>query len=212
MNESVAGRSERDELSPLRPRWEWSADEIKRIGRVVGMIAEHLTTLPEKPVFRPFPAELAAKYLDSKPPELGQEADDILAAFARDIEPYPFGNAHPHSYGWVNSPPVVLGIFAEALAAAMNPSCAGGNHAAIYVERELINWFKQIIGFPPESMGLLVSGGSIAALTGLAVARQAQCGFDIRTHGVQGTSSIEVLPHWRRPWLSPEGNRADGHR
>ena len=80
MNESVAGRSERDELSPLRPRWEWSADEIKRIGRVVGMIAEHLTTLPEKPVFRPFPVELDAKYLDSKPPELGQEADDILAA------------------------------------------------------------------------------------------------------------------------------------
>ena len=78
MNESVAGRSERDELAPLRPRWEWSADEIKRIGRVAGMIAEHLTTLPEKPVFRPFPAELAAKYLDSKPPELGQEADDIL--------------------------------------------------------------------------------------------------------------------------------------
>jgi hypothetical protein len=159
MNESVAGRSERDELSPLRPRWEWSADEIKRIGRVVGMIAEHLTTLPEKPVFRPFPAELAAKYLDSKPPELGQEADDILATFARDIEPYRFGNAHPRSYGWVNSPPVALGIFAEALAAAMNPSCAGGNHAAIYVEHELINWFKQIIGFPPESMGLLVSGG-----------------------------------------------------
>jgi hypothetical protein len=49
MNESVAGRSERDELSPLRPRWEWSADEIKRIEyRVVGMIAEHLTTLPDK--------------------------------------------------------------------------------------------------------------------------------------------------------------------
>jgi hypothetical protein len=60
MNESVAGRSERDKLSPLRPRWEWSANEIKRIGyRVGGMIAEHLTTLPEKPVFRPFPAELA---------------------------------------------------------------------------------------------------------------------------------------------------------
>ncbi|HWX32049.1 MAG TPA: hypothetical protein VNZ53_32035 [Steroidobacteraceae bacterium] len=47
--------------------------------RVVGMIAEHLTTLPEKPVFRSFSVELAAKYLDSKPPELG-EADDILAA------------------------------------------------------------------------------------------------------------------------------------
>ena len=49
MSESLAGGSERDELSPLRPRWEWSAHEFKRIGyRVVGMIAEHLTTLPEK--------------------------------------------------------------------------------------------------------------------------------------------------------------------
>ena len=190
MNDSLAGTSERDELRPLRPRWEWSSDEIRRIGhRVVDMIAEHLTTLPEKPVFRPFPPELVAKYLDSNVPESSQEADDILATFAREIEPYAFGNGHPRFYGWVNSPPVVLGIFAEALAAAMNPSCAGGNHAAIYVEREVINWFKQIVGFPPESMGLLVSGGSIAALTALAVARQAQCGFDIRTHGVQGTSA-----------------------
>jgi aromatic-L-amino-acid/L-tryptophan decarboxylase len=86
---------------PLSDReWEWSADEIKLIGyRVVGMIASHLTTLPEKPVFRPFPAELAVKCLDSKPPELGQEADDILATFAPDIEPYPFGNGHPRLTG-----------------------------------------------------------------------------------------------------------------
>jgi aromatic-L-amino-acid/L-tryptophan decarboxylase len=187
MNESLAGRSEGDELRFLRPRWEWSSDEIRRIGhRVVDMIAEHLTTLPEKPVFRPFPPELVAKYLDSNVPESGQEADDILASFAREIEPYPFGNGHPRFYGWVNSPPVVLGIFAEALAAAMNPSCAGGNHAAIYVEREVINWFKQIVGFPAESMGLLVSGGSMAALTALAVARQVQCGYDVRTQGMQG--------------------------
>jgi glutamate/tyrosine decarboxylase-like PLP-dependent enzyme len=190
MNESPVRASKRHKLRPRRPRWEWSADEIRRIGyRVVDMIAEHLTALPEEPVFRPFPPELASNYLDSKPPESGQEADDILAAFARDIEPYPFGNGHPRFYGWVNSPPVVLGIFADALAAAMNPSCAGGNHAAIYVEREVINWFKQIVGFPAESMGLLVSGSSMAALTGLAVARQVQCDYDLRTRGLQGASA-----------------------
>jgi hypothetical protein len=71
----------------------------------------------------------------------------------------------------------------------MNPSCAGGNHAAIYVECEVINWFKQIVGFPAESMGLLVSGGSMAALTGLAVARHVQCGYDVRTQGLQGASA-----------------------
>ena len=69
MNESLAGGSERDELCTLRPRREWSADKIKRIGYCAAdMIAQHLTTLPEKPVFRPFPPDLAAKYLDSKAP------------------------------------------------------------------------------------------------------------------------------------------------
>jgi glutamate/tyrosine decarboxylase-like PLP-dependent enzyme len=153
------------------------------------MIAEHLTTLPERPVFQPFPPELAAKRLDSRAPEEGQDPDEVLEAFSREVEPYPFGNGHPQFFGWVNSPPAVMGIFAEALAAAMNPSCAGGNHAAIYVEREVINWLKQIIGFPADSMGLLVSGGSMAALTGLAVARHVRCGFDVRKGGLQGDSA-----------------------
>jgi aromatic-L-amino-acid decarboxylase len=190
MNDTQGKTSKSQGLRHLNPRWEWSAEEIRRVGyRVVDMIAEHLTTLPEKPAFRPFPVGLAAKYLDSKPPEEGQEADAILDAFAGDIEPYPFGNGHPRFYGWVNSPPAVMGIFADALAAAMNPSCAGGNHAAVYVEREVINWFKQIVGFPAEGMGLLVSGGSMAALTALAVARHVQCGYDVRTQGLQGSSA-----------------------
>jgi glutamate/tyrosine decarboxylase-like PLP-dependent enzyme len=122
-------------------------------------------------------------------PESGREPDEILSTFAREIEPHPFGNGHPRFYGWVNSPPAVMGIFAEALAAAMNPSCAGGNHAAIYVEREVINWFRQILGFPPTSMGLLVSGGSMAALTALAAARNVQCGYDVRAKGLQGSGA-----------------------
>ena len=114
----------------------WSADEIKRVGyRAIDLIAEHLTSLRDKPVFQPFPQERATAYMNAPPPEMGQSADEILAAFERDIAPYPFGNGHPRFYGWVNSPPVVMSVFAEALAAAMNPSCAGGSHAAIYVER-----------------------------------------------------------------------------
>ena len=173
-----------------RERWEWSVEEIKRLGyRVVDMIAEHLAELPQEPAFRPFPPELAKRYLNSAPPESGREADEILATFAREIEPYPFGNGHPRFYGWVNSPPAIMGIFADVLASAMNPSCAGGNHAAIYVEREVISWFKQILGFPSGSMGLLVSGGSQAALTALAVARHVRCGYDVRAKGLQSNAA-----------------------
>jgi aromatic-L-amino-acid/L-tryptophan decarboxylase len=179
----------------MESEWEWQADEIKRIGyRVVDLIAEHLTTLPEKAVFQPFPQELSARYLDdSPPPEQGESAEAILEVFQKEIQAYPFGNGHPRFHGWVNSPPTMIGVFAEALAAAMNPSCAGGNHAAIYVERQVIHWFKRILNFPGESMGLLVSGGSMAALTALAVARHVKCGFDVRRQGLQAAPSPLVF-------------------
>jgi glutamate/tyrosine decarboxylase-like PLP-dependent enzyme len=177
---------------PLNPQpyasQQWTEQEIRRFGyRVVDLIARHISTLPERPVFQPFPPELAARYLESAAaPEQGAAPDEILDQFAAEIEPYPFGNGHPRFYGWVNSPPTAIGVFADALAAAVNPSCAGGNHAAIYVERQVIQWFKRMVGFPDEAMGLLVSGGSMAALTGLAVARHMKAGFDVREQGVGG--------------------------
>src|SRR5258708_5260522 len=164
----------------------WTAEEIRRVGyRVVDLIAEHLSKLPEEPVFQPFPRELAGRYLDaSAPPELGATADEILDQFAAEIEPYPFGNGHPRFYGWINSPPAVMGVFADALAAAMNPSWAGGNHAAIYVERQVIQWFRDMLGFPESSMGLLVRGGSMSTLTACAGARDVKSGVDVRTKGL----------------------------
>jgi glutamate/tyrosine decarboxylase-like PLP-dependent enzyme len=168
----------------------WTADEIRRIGyRVVDLIAEHLTALPGEPVFRPVPPELAQAFLSTPPPRDPVSPDDILSAFQQTIEPYPFGNGHPRFWGWVNSPPAVMGIFADALAAAMNPSCAGGNHAAIYVERQVTGWFREMLGFPAASMGLLVSGGSMATMTALAVARHVKSGVDVRVNGLREAPS-----------------------
>src|SRR2546426_11501542 len=115
--------------------WEWPAEEIRRVGyKVVDEITEYLTHLPAAPVFRPFPPELAERYLNEPMPAEGTPPDEILAIFKEEIAPYPFGNGHPRFFGWVNSPPAIIGVFADALAAAMNPSCAGGNHSAIYLE------------------------------------------------------------------------------
>ena len=165
---------------------DWTREEIQRIGyAVVDLIAGHLSTLPGEPVFRPVPPELAQEFLSTPAPADARSADDILRAFQETIEPFPFGNGHPRFWGWVNSPPAVMGVFADALAAAMNPSCAGGNHAAIYVERQVLNWFRDMLDFPARSMGLLVSGGSMATMTALAVARHAKSGVDVRVNGLR---------------------------
>ena len=169
----------------------WTAEEIERVGsRAVQLIADHLANIQDRPVFQPVPGDLARAMLSEPLPEQGVSADAILDEFARTIAAYPFGNGHPRFYGWVNSPPVVLSVFADALAAAMNPSVAGGNHAAVYVERQVLEWMKELVGFPRESMGLLVSGGSVAAIIGLTVARNVALhkrGWDVRTNGVQNT-------------------------
>lgn len=180
--------------SRLESGFEWTPEELRRVGyRVVDLITEHLTNLPERPVFQPFPQHLAEEFLSAPTPDKGESVDAILDQFEREIAPYPFGNGHPRFYGWVNSPPTPVSIFAEALAAAMNPSCAGGNHAAAYVERAVLNWFREIVRFPKESMGLLVSGGSMASLTALAVARHVKAGVDVRAEGLQEIEQPVVL-------------------
>src|SRR5262245_52279938 len=156
---------------------EWTREEIQRIGyAVVDLIADHVSGIAARPVFRPLPDALAQQLLSAPVPAAAASADDVLAEFRDTIEPYPFGNGHPRFWGWVNSPPAVMGIFADALAAAMNPSCAGGNHAAIYVERQVLQWFRDLLRFPTGSMGLLVRGGSMRQMTPRAVAPTAEHG------------------------------------
>ncbi|MFL5539348.1 MAG: pyridoxal phosphate-dependent decarboxylase family protein [Longimicrobiaceae bacterium] len=168
----------------------WTADDVRRAGhRVAGIVAEYLAALPDGPVFRPVPADAAAAMRAEPAPRAGVPMDALLDEFERAIAPYPFGNGHPRWFGWVNSPPAPAAVFAEALAAAMDPSVAGGNHAAVHLEHQVAGWLKEMVGFPPESMGMFVSGGSAGALTGLAVARFAaarRMGWDVRRDGLRG--------------------------
>jgi aromatic-L-amino-acid/L-tryptophan decarboxylase len=171
------------------PGFEWSAEDIRRAGyRAIDLLAEHLASLRAGPVFRPVPAELSAEAFASVPPEWGTTVEDVWDALSRRVIPFPFGNGHPRFFGWVNSPPAVISVLAGAIASAMNPSVAGGNHAAVYIEHEVLSWFKHMLGFPADAGGLLVSGGSTGALTALTVARHHACarrGWRIREVGFQ---------------------------
>ena len=58
-------------------------------------------------------------------------------------------------------------------------------HAANLVEAQVIDWCKEIVGWPADASGLLVSGGSMANLIGLTVARNHMAPVDVREHGLQ---------------------------
>jgi aromatic-L-amino-acid decarboxylase len=68
------------------------------------------------------------------------------------------------------------------------------------------------MGMPRETSGVLVSGGTIANLIGLAVARHAKAGFELREHGLQGYRGprLVFLCFGRDARLVPEGDGVVG--
>jgi len=123
---------------------------------------------------------------DEPLPLEGVGAEAAYQAFAERVRPYPNGNLHPRFWGWVQGTGTPLAMMAEMLAAAINPHLAGFNQAPKLVEEQVIAWLAEMMGFPPSASGVLVAGGTMANVLGLAVARHAQAGFDLRAEGLQG--------------------------
>ena len=175
----------------------WDAAQLRQVShQVADLVADYLTGLPDGPAYRPPPRGLVEAMRAAEWAEEGEPASAVLAEFAAHVAPYPFGNGHPGFAAWVNSPPHPLGVLAEALAAAMDPSVAGGNHAAVHLEHQVIRWFAGLLGWPAGYSGLLVSGGSAATLTALAAARHraaARAGADDRRDGLAGLAGRPVL-------------------
>lgn len=171
----------------------WTTEQIRRVGReVVELMADQLAESSDRPVYRPVPPDIARRLGSGSLPDDGAEPTQLLKAFREEIAPYPLGNNNGRFWAWVCSPANVMAVFGEALAAAMNPHCDVANHAAVHLERQVLDWFRDMVGYPTASGGVLVSGGSMANLTGLATARHARSGWDERELGLAGGPPLRV--------------------
>jgi len=159
-------------------------DEVRKIGhQMVDDMMDYLMTLRDRPVWQPMPEEAKAALTENLPME-GAGLAEVYSEFKNNILPYPTGNIHPRFWGWVMTNGTPTSMLADMLASGMNPHLAGYDQSASMVEKQLIDWMRQLMGFPDTTGGLLVSGASMANINGLVVARNAKAGYDIRADGI----------------------------
>lgn len=140
----------------------------------------------DRPVWTPIPADVRA-FLAAEaaaPPAAPTAPEALYETFRTHLLPHPMGNLHPRFWGWVIGTGSATGALAEFLAATMNPNVGGGQQVPHELELVVLAWMKRLMGFPDDATGLLVSGGSMANLVGLTVARNAKAEVDVVTHGL----------------------------
>jgi aromatic-L-amino-acid/L-tryptophan decarboxylase len=141
--------------------------------RMVDDMLDHLSTLREQPAWRPMPPHVRRRLNTDPVPRQGIGDEAAYEAFVSHVLPYTNGNIHPRFWGWVQGNGTPLGMMADMLAAGINPHMAGFDQAPALVEERVVAWLAELLGFPPGTSGLMVSGASMANLLALAVAHHA---------------------------------------
>jgi glutamate/tyrosine decarboxylase-like PLP-dependent enzyme len=173
-----AGKGPEETLDPD----DW-ADALAVAHRAVDDAIDYLRGIRDRPVWREMPSEVRSSFdtlLPHSPTSLGQ----VYRQITETLMPYPMGNIHPRFWAWYMGSSNFTGALGDFLAAVQGSNLGGGNHAATKMDQQVVNWCKEMIGFPASASGTLVSGGSMANTIALIVARNVKAGVDVREHGV----------------------------
>jgi aromatic-L-amino-acid decarboxylase len=171
----------------------WNADmspeEFRRVGyQAIDMMAGYFGSIRDRKVFPAKSSQEVAGQFAEPLPEHGAPADEILAEWPTRIVPNATHLGSPRYFGFVNGSGTMIGVLADALAAAtnMNPGGWKAGPAATEIERRTIAWIAELIGYPVECGGQFTSGGTMANFTGILTGLRNTAPFDTTSEGLQG--------------------------
>ena len=151
--------------------------------KMVDDAVDYLQNVRDRPVWQAMPPEVEEKFKTSLPNE-PSDLENVYQNFVNNVSNYPMGNIHPRFWMWYMGSSNFTGAMGDFMAAILGSNLGGGNHAAARIDDQVVDWCKEMVGFPKSASGTLVSGGSMANIICLTIARNIKANIDIRNEGV----------------------------
>ena len=164
------------------------------------LVTGYYRGLPEGSVLVPATSRDLREMLGGPLPREGAEFDVLLDTVRDVIFRFSRHNGHPRFFGYIASPGTPVAAVGNLIEGALNTNVTAwrSSPAATEIEHLVIDWLKEMLGYPPNAGGLLVSGGSIANLAALAAARSAKLPGAVREglHGARLTLYVSREAHF----------------
>ena len=153
---------------------DFSEKEYKQLlDKSTELVLKQFDTIQTQKGYHDHPQMEVESWFDEKLPEDGMDPTQLLNEVETKVLNTATGNLGPHMYAYVMSGGNQMAIVAEKLATTINQNQTKWHLAPAMneIEKRVIHWTAEMLGFPSDSGGVLVSGGSAANLTGLTVGR-----------------------------------------
>ncbi len=118
-------------------------------------------------------AEMEALFREP-PPENGRGFSQVLDEITAKVLPNATRPNHPRFFAFIPGAPSFVSVLGDWLCAGLNYFAGVWKEAPAATEIEIVvlDWLKELLGYPASAAGILTGGGSEANLTALVVARE----------------------------------------
>ncbi len=143
----------------------------------------YIEDIRTRPVWQPIPQSVRSTFHEGVPAQ-PTALTEVHEIFMQNILPYSAGNIHPGFMGWVQGGGTPVGMVAEMLAAGLNANVGGRDQMPVELEKQVVQWVRELFDFPETASGLFVTGTSMANLISVLVARTSALGVKVREKGL----------------------------
>src|SRR5438874_4458156 len=145
-------------------------DEFRSAGHsLVDFISDYLKNISSNPLFSPVEPSFLYDLFDEKIPDDPKTLASIQKTLEEKLLPNSTHVNHPGYMGLITPSPNPAGILADFLASALNQNLGAWSigPAAVVMERKVIRWLNDLIGYDDQAGGNLTSGGMLANFIGV---------------------------------------------